>query len=214
MSTHQLSFTEEMAGWFAFGDRDPVAGSAAGRAAGLGLMFHLTIVVDDVDRFVRDPLTLARADGWIESQALGGRLEIEHGDFNLFVVVGQGHRQMRYRLTFRDGTDHPLTLLGTKEVVGGSWRQLWKQTTTLYVRLHQGHVDDGDDVGDDNDGLVGAGVLVISPRSFARQLTTFRVRGGSWRGRLRALVAFGRLFVGHLWHVFGWPRARTRRTAT
>jgi cholesterol oxidase len=217
MSTYQLEFTEEMAGWFAFGDHDPEAGSALGRKAGLGLMFHLTIVVDDVDRFVRDPLTLARADGWVESQALGGRLEVEHGDFNLFVVVGPGHRQMHYRLTFRDGTDHPLTLLGRKEVVGGSWRQLWKQTTTLYVRLRQGHVEDDVDGGDigaaGDDGLVGAGVLVISPRSFARQLTTFRVHGGSFRGRWRAFAAFVRLFVGHLWHVFGWPRARIRRKA-
>jgi cholesterol oxidase len=209
MSTHQLSFTEEMAGSFAFGSGDPMSGPATGGTPGLELMFHLTIVVDDVDRFVHDPLTLARADGWVESQALGGRLSVEDGDFNLFVVVGEGHRQMRYRLTFRDGAGHPLTLLGSKEVVGGSWRQLWAQTTTLYVRLRRGHLnDEGSD-----DAAVGAGVLKISPRSFARQLTTFRVRGPR-RGRVGALLAFSKLFVGHLWQVFGRPQRRMTRSAT
>lgn len=209
MTVHRLSFTEEMAGWFAFGEDDPASGSAEGQASGLRIKFHLAIVVDDVDRFVDDPMTLARADGWVQSQALGGRLAVEDGDFNLFVVVGDGHRQMRYRLTFRDGAGHPLTLLGRKEIVGGSWRQLWSQTTTLYVRLRRGHVDEDGS----NDELVGAGILEISPQSFARQLTTFRVRGGSWRGRLGAGVAFGRLFVGHLWRVFGQPRTEMTRSA-
>jgi cholesterol oxidase len=198
MTGYQLRFTEEMAGFVAFDAPDPAAGDAAGRAAGSRLLFHLTIVVDDVDRFVDDPEEHARATGWISCDLFGGRLPVERGDFNLFVEVADGHKQMRYRLLFDDAAGHPLTLVGRKEVVGGPLTEVWAPTTTLYTTVQAGHRRAGDPDGR----VVLAGILHISPPSFARQLTTFRVRGPSWSGRGRALVRFGRLFAGHLWDVF------------
>ncbi len=48
-----------------------------------------------------------------------------------------------------------------------------------------------------------AGIITIYLLDFARQLTTFRTRGGSASDQLRALVAFGGVFLGKLWSVYG-----------
>jgi len=50
--------------------------------------------------------------------------------------------------------------------------------------------------------VIGSGVLRIRPRSFARQLTTFRATGPTNLARARGLVRFSRLFVGSLWDVY------------
>lgn len=209
--TNSLRFSETMAGWFAFDTADPAAGDRAGREAGTALAFHLTIIVDDVDRFIADPDQQARAEGRVVCEALGGELAVERGDFNLFVDVGDHHKQMRYRLTFQDAAGNPLTLLGRKEVVGGGGlRAVWAQTTTLYTSVARGHdVAIGPVPPED---LVGSGILRISVPSFAKQLTTFRVSGGDWRSRLRALRAFMHLFAGDLWQVFR-PRSSRRGSA-
>jgi len=44
-----------------------------------------------------------------------------------------------------------------------------------------------------------AGMLVIKPLDFAKQLTTFRTDGPAG---IAALAAFGRLFLGELWRVY------------
>ena len=45
-----------------------------------------------------------------------------------------------------------------------------------------------------------AGVITIAPQDFARQLTTFRAHGPH---ASRGLAAFGQLFMGQLWVVYG-----------
>jgi cholesterol oxidase len=232
----RLSFTEEMKGFFAFGEADYERGFERGRAAGWGLMFRLTIVIDDTYAFVADPAHLATATGFITSDALGGTCPVERGEFNLFMdageVNGEPARHMRYRLWFRDAAGHPLTLSGVKEIshpaAASRLADVWRETTTLYARLSSGWVDenisaagrtdsvDSTDPVDSTDSvpertdqarLVGAGILHLQPLDFARQLSTFRVAGPDVRDRAQALVAFGRLFVGQLWEVF-----RTRRS--
>jgi hypothetical protein len=47
-----------------------------------------------------------------------------------------------------------------------------------------------------------AGVLRITPSSFARQLTTVRATGPTLAARAGAIGRFGRLFVGRLWDVY------------
>lgn len=197
---YQLEFTEEMKGWFAFGTDSFATGAEQGRTAGCSLMFHLTISTEDVHRFIRDRDHLARASGWVKSDVLGGRVPVDRGDFNLFVDDGPHRKRMLYRLFFEDGAGHPLTLSGFKDISPNRVSHVWPETTTLYTRVLQGHVDAGGEAGAV---LVGSGILRILPQDFARQLTTFRVRGGTRRGRLEALGGFADLFVGQLWHVFG-----------
>ena len=194
---YSLQFTEEMKGWFGWGESDYQRGVERGRKAENSVMFHLTIVVEDVHRFVGDPTHAAHAHGWVASDVLGGRLPVQSGLFNLFVTDGPGKRRMLYRLFFADSVGHPLTLTGFKDIHGGSPMDVWPETSTLYTTILRGHVEDGGE-----GALVGSGMLRILPQDFARQLTTFRVSGPGLRGRGAALGEFLQLFLGQLWTVF------------
>lgn len=211
---YPLRFTETMVGAFSFGERDYRCGFRTGcRSCAPGrpladpnrggpLLFRLTISTDDVDAFVADPTHRAAAAGYVQSDRLGGRLPVEAGLFNLFVDEGPRTRHMLYRLYFADGVGRPLTLAGYKDVKPGPLTRVWPETSTLYVRVLDGHVPVTDGGASAVDGIVGSGILHIRPLDFARQLTTFRVSGPSVRGNLRAFDSFGRLFLSELWEVF------------
>lgn len=205
---HSLRFTEEMKGTFAFGIKDFQDSPVQGQHNEIRLMFHLTISTEDVRRFIDDKDHVAEAQGWVECDALGGRLPVTKGVFNLFVAEGPRSRRMLYRLEFQDGVERPLTLTGFKEINGGLPTDVWPETSTLYTRVFEGHVQPEDD---ETAPLVGSGILHILPADFARQLTTFRVEGGTLGGRIRALLDFGRLFAGQLVIVFWPPRRPGRR---
>jgi cholesterol oxidase len=183
-----VRFTEEMLGHVTFGEEDFHRGALAARDGAGALKFHLTIVVDDIQRFAGDPRRSAGAHGYIVCDALGGKLPVEHGDFNLFVDTAPGVKQMLYRLFFRDGAGHPLTLSGHKLIEDNAGFDVWRDTTTLFTRVLRGHVDEAGEAGAE---LVASGVLRIRVRDFARQLTTFR-------GSLGGLVKFMIIFAGQL----------------
>jgi len=226
-----VAFTERMTGAFALGESDPQRGAALGRSVGSRLTFVLTITAPDVEAFVDDPLHRADATGHVDCDALGGRLDVERGWFELFVHPhGLAGRRMLYRLWLHDAGGSPLTLVGAKHVHDDTGLDVWADTTTLLVRVLAGHVppppaDSPEQVeavlatlADDAVGagplaagaeVRGAGVLVIRPQDLARQLTTFRTTGG--RGAA-TLATFGRLFLGELWDVYVDPHA-ARRTA-
>jgi predicted acylesterase/phospholipase RssA len=204
----RLSFTEEMSGWFAFGATDPRRGALCGRERGTRLAFRLTIDIDGVNRFLLDPRHEAALHGWIDCEALGGRLPVTSGGFNLFVQQDRtGHQRMYYRLHFADAAGHPLTLVGHKDVRDDPGRDLWRDTTTLYVHVLQGHVRP-DEAGSDGDGTarpdgtVGAGVLRLTPLDLARQLTTVRAHAPTAGERVEVVRRFGQLFLGKLWDVY------------
>lgn len=195
-----ISFTEVMAGHLGLGDDDYQKGERNGRESGTALMFRLTITVEDVDRFIVDPQHEAVAHGWVSCEALGGRLPIERGVFNLFVdQADPKDKRMVYQLWFRDGTGRRLTLAGHKVVRDDPGLDLWKDTTTLYTRVVDGYVALADLNGHT---VVGAGVLRITPSAFARQLTTFRATGSTRTSRVVGLARFLRLFTGSLWDVY------------
>ena len=98
---------------------------------------------------------------------------------------------MLYRLWFRDGVGHPVTMTGYKLVKDDAGFDIWKDTTTLFTRVLQGHVPEG---GDEDATVLASGMIVIRARDFAKQLTTFR--GG--RLGAMALVKFGVIFVQQL----------------
>jgi cholesterol oxidase len=196
-----LSFTEEMKGFVTFGEGDYERGFRAGRESRTALMFHLTITADDLERFMADRDRQAVAEGWVDCEALGGRLPVERGIFNLFVDhEGEARRKrMLYRLHLADGSGQPLTLTGFKVVEDDPGFDLWADTTTLYTRLLRGHVEPGGDAGAE---VVAGGIIHIHGVDFARQLTTFHTEPA---GRLDQLGRFGALFAGDLWKVYG-PR--------
>jgi cholesterol oxidase len=195
-----VSFTEEMKGFVTFGENDFDRGFRAGRDSRTGLMFHLTITADDLDRFISDPNHLARTEGYVRADALGGELPVERGDFNLFVDKDRDpHRKrMLYRLHFADANGHPLTLTGFKVVEDDPGiDSIWGDTSTLFTRVLAGHVQADQD---EEAERIASGVLHIMPLDFAHQLTTFRTKPP---GRVDAISRFGGLFAGKLWEVYG-----------
>jgi hypothetical protein len=195
-----LRFTEEMKGYVAFGETDFDAGFRKGREENNFLMFHLTIEVDGVGRFVSDPRREASAKGYVRCESLGGELPVEKGVFNLFVDQGDPSRKrMLYRLFFRDGEGNPLTLSGFKVVEDDPGSDLWTDTTTLFTRVLRGHVEAEDEAGAE---VVASGIIRIYMLDFLRQLTTFRTEGPTPAERATALSRFGRLFMGDLWNVY------------
>ncbi|MDX6739787.1 GMC family oxidoreductase [Actinocorallia sp. A-T 12471] len=189
-----LSFTEEMKGTYVAGATEPHGGGT-----GEKLAFRLTITAADVDRFLREPDHLARAEGWVDAAAFGGRRRVEQGSFNLFVTPGDqtDRREMRYLLHFTDVHGAPRTLAGWKDIQVGPPTHIWPDTTTLYYRVMSGHVP-----ADSTAPVLGAGTLHIRLADFLEQLTTFRTDGPD---DLKSLTRFGHFFLGELWDVYGPP---------
>jgi cholesterol oxidase len=199
-----VRFTEEMKGYLDFAEMDYHRAFLAGEAAGEPLMFHLTITVDDINRFLKDREREATVNGWVSSNAFGGERQVESGYFNLFVDQEATHptKRMYYRLHFRDVAGHPLTLVGFKHVVDEPGVDVWSDTSTLFTRVLAGHVDVEHEP---QAAVVATAILHILPRDFARQLTTFRAHPPY---RVDAIARFGRLFAGQLLKVYGRSAAR------
>ena len=202
--TASVRFTEEMLGHVTFGESDFARGAQPDRDGSAAFLFHLTIEVEDIESFSRDPLRPATAAGYVHCDALGGRLPVEQGWFNLFVDVAPGVKHMLYRLWFRDGVGHPLTMTGFKLVSNDAGFDVWKDTTTLFTRVLQGHVAEGED---DTAQLVASGIIRIRARDFAKQLTTFRSEG------VGPLAKFGVIFVQQLAEVYLRKGSRARAVA-
>jgi hypothetical protein len=200
MTGSTVRFTEEIKGHVSFGEVDYERGAREGHTNDTRLKVHLTIEVEELDRLAADAGRAAEARGWVGCDALGGRLPVERGNFNLLVEEEDaGIKHMLYRLFFRDGVGHPVTLEGFKTLTNRRGLHVWRDTTTLYTRLLRRHLEAGEDQGAD---VVASGILRIHLLGFLRQLVTFRAGGRrSPVARAAAIVRFDVLFLGHLWKV-------------
>jgi cholesterol oxidase len=199
-----VEFTEKMRGFITFGEDDYDKGFRKGKKAKTKCMFHLTITMDDIERFVAEPAHQGSAAGYVDCDALGGKLPVSRGWFNLFVDAdedGEERKLMKYRLWIEDGEGHPITLNGFKEVKDDPGFDVWSDTTTLFTHILAGHVEPGpaDEVGDAGEEIVATGILHVLPADFAVQMTTFRVDPAH---RLDALGRFTKLFLGALAETF------------
>ena len=206
----KLSFTEEMKGYITFGELDYEKGAKAGKKNGTSIMFHLTITVDGVNRFVTDPNHDTNdVKGYVKCDALGGERAVESATFNLFVDdQDPSIKRMFYRLFFSDDQGNPLTLSGFKLIKDDPGFDLWHDTTTLFTRILNGHVSAADETAAANDPeklkqmVKASGIIIIHFFDFLKQLTTFRAEGPTLSDRTSAMARFGRLFMGKLWDVY------------
>ncbi len=194
-----VSFTETMKGHVTKGESDPQRGrEAQGREAA---SFELTIAVDDIDVFVEHPEHLARATGSVGAASLGLERPVRQGTFQLFVDDDDPEtKRMLYRLWFLDNRGAEYTLSGQKVIHDDPGFDLWDDTTTLFVRILEGHVTETQEP---DAPVWGAGVLHIHTIDFLRQLSTMRATGPNLGGQTRAMARFGRLFLGKLWDSYG-----------
>jgi hypothetical protein len=144
--TTSVRFTEEMKGHISFGESDYERGARERCESDTRLMVHLTIEENDFDRLAADAGRAAEAMGLVECDALGSRLPVERGIFNLLIEEEDPKiKHMLYRLFFRDGVGHPITLAGFKTLTNRRGLHVWRDTTTLYARLLRGHLEAGED---------------------------------------------------------------------
>jgi cholesterol oxidase len=75
---------------------------------------------------------------------------------------------------------------------------MWADTTTLFVKIHDGPDDQGP--------LAYEGTLTIAPMDFARQLTTMKVTNApGLLARLNTLRKFSQFFAGQLFDTYAGP---------
>ena len=192
-----ITFSETMKGGFSLGAADPREGAKSGTE----LAMHATVTVRDLDRFVEDPDHNGTLIGRIDFAPFGTGIPTGQGVFRLFSPAEDPRtKHMVYELPFEhDGQSYYLA--GRKEVRDDPGFDLWKDTTTLFTRLHQGRDTSGP--------VVGAGVLTLGVADFTRVLAGMRaVDVDSAADGARLLAKFGQFFAGELWksYVAAVPR--------
>jgi cholesterol oxidase len=206
-----LEFTERIHGWVAEGEVDPRRGLVAGMQAGTELWYELSMS-GDAESIAADPAAPTAAVGVVGCSALSDDLlSVQEGVFQLYVPEpdGSGNSRMRYEIPLRTSDGRKLHLSGYKTIRRSVPWHLWQDTTTMFATIRQGGPDGP---------TWGSGVLHISAPDFAKQLTTMRVSGAAPASeRLAALLAYGRLFAGHLFDYYagplGWWRLRDKDEA-
>jgi len=201
-----VRFTERMAGWFgpSLDPGDFVSAAERGKALapdaiGGRLSFIATIDANDLDRFIREPAHLARLTGELEAAALSPEpLMIVDGTFNLFVpdTAKIETKRMVYVMPLAAKGGRRYFLRGDKIIHHERGFDMWRETTTLYVTLHDGT--------DERAPVLGRGLLTIAVSDFSRQLRTIEITNApSFADRVRGLAQFGRFFAGELFKSFG-----------
>lgn len=187
-----ITFRETMSGGFALGETDPRAGAERGKREGSELALHGSIEIVDIDAFVEDPDHCGGLEGAVDFTPFGEGLVAPRGVFNLFKPSDDPRTTfMVYELAFaHEGADYYLA--GKKEVRDDPGFDLWKDTTTLFTRLHAG--------GDTSGEVVGAGVLTLGISDLMKLLSTVRTTGAdSVVAKTKTVAKFGSFFLGELW---------------
>ncbi len=203
-----LEFTEKMQGWVAESETDYEEGTARGMETDSTFFYELSMS-GDAKTVTEDPAAPTKAVGVIGCSALSDDLfSVEDGYFRLFVPEEDGseNSRMLYEIPMRASDGRLFHLSGFKTIQKSAPWDLWQDTTTLFATVRR----------DGPDGEPwGCGILRISAPDFAKQLTTMRVSGAApTTDRLAALMAYGRMFGGHLFDYYagplGWWRLRDK----
>jgi len=190
-----ITFRETMSGGFSLDETDPKEGHKKGRSEGSRLAIHATINIQDLDRFVEDPGHLGELTGNLDFTPFGENIPASKGVFNLFSPADDPKlKLMVYELGF-EHEGQKYYFAGKKEVRDDPGFDLWKDTTTLYSRLHRGDSVDGE--------VIGAGVLSLGVTDLIKLSTTMRVTNAESVGqRAEALSKFGKFFLQELWDTY------------
>ncbi|HZT32890.1 MAG TPA: alpha/beta fold hydrolase [Bryobacteraceae bacterium] len=201
-----IQFTETMRGYFSTAVKDDCErGAQQGQAENSPFAFTLTIRSDNLDEMLRNPQHRARMTGVAEAPALSAQpITVTDGVFQLFVEDPNNveTRNMIYRMKLTTEEGRSYFFHGVKIVHSNPILDVWHDTSTLYITLHDGE--------DETWPVLGKGILHILPADFARQLTTMEVTNAANPAqRLEGMARFGGFFAGVLWdtygHVFAHP---------
>jgi cholesterol oxidase len=199
-----IEFTETMRGFLARGVTDDYQrGFERGRETGSPFEFTVTVTVDDVDRMIKDPQHTGRMTGTVRAPAVStDGLTVQEGHFHLLVRDPDAPltRRMVYRLSLTGADGAPYYMEGFKLIHDDKGIDIWADTTTLYVDLHEGS--------DARGTLLGKGMVHIKLKDFHKQLLGMRaINTSSKLEGVKALAKFGRFFSGALSEMFAGPLA-------
>jgi hypothetical protein len=201
-----LTFTETMAGDFALGDTDPRAPRTTSSGARSELAIHVTVHIDDIDRFIADATHTGRLTGHVSSPLFGGDVPATDGVFNLFSPTNDpALTLMVYELAFQhDGKAYYLA--GRKEVRDDPGFDLWSDTTTLFTTLHEGSERTGP--------VAGAGILRLGVGELLKLVRSMRATNTrSLEESARVVQRFGTFFLRSLWTSYGPKRDASEASA-
>jgi cholesterol oxidase len=195
MSIIGISFHEVMSGGFVLGATDLEEGEKKGRMEGSVMTMHAAIAIQDLDLFLREPGHPGGLTGTLDFTPFGAGLPATSGLFNLFSPTDDPKlKLMVYEMGFQhDGRSYYLA--GQKNVRQDPIFDLWKATTTLYSKLHEGTDKSGP--------VVGAGILSLGARQLIDMMATMKAPGAAtFTERSEAMAKFGRFFLGELWDTY------------
>ena len=193
-----LTFTEKMAG--AIRPAPPGNGVLDFTADGPGatpLAFVVTIETDDLYGLLQRPDHPARLFGTVQAPGLSPEPLSATGDFALIVEdpTAVDTWSMRYRMDLLSTTGQHWFLDGVKVLRRGAGHDLWKDTTTLFVTVHDGAADGP---------VTHRGTLRIAITDFLAQVGTMAVTGDVPEAERIALLArFGAFFGTSLLDIYG-----------
>lgn len=192
-----ISFREIMSGRIAFTTTDPATAALDKNA--IPVVLRATIDIRDIAAFVRSADHRGDMSAHLYSPRLGFTLPSTSSNFQLFLRDSTSDTvEMVYETGFRHRGKH-YWFSGRKSVRKGPFWRLWRDTTTLFVHVHEGRDRSGP--------VVAAGILRLGVFDFARLLETLHARDvvGGWQ-RLRTVTAFARFFLSELWRIYGLGR--------
>ena len=198
-----INFREAMTGRLTFGVTDPQAGY--NNPAAIPFTLNASIDIRDIDSFVADPTHTGELTGHLYAPRAGFVLPGTAGVFRLFSPSADPKvTYMVYEIGYRhDGKSYYLA--GAKHVrVGWPWRA-WRETTTLYVTLHEG---------DYSGPTVAAGILRLNLFDLFALLGTFHATGCERLSeRWRAMLRFAGFFTRELWRTYVMQRPLRKERA-
>jgi cholesterol oxidase len=203
-----VQFTEKISGYcslHALDVNDHERAAKSGEREQNPCELVVTVASDDVREMARDPEHFARITGTVTLPALSrAPMTIVDGRFNLFRHTGdaQALKHMCYRLTFESEEGATFHLDGFKRLGGRHAMQIWRDTTKLYVAIHEGTNPSGR--------KLAQGILYITPAAFTTELLKMKATDARGRASLRAMATYGWLFASGLWKMYDLLPRRSR----
>lgn len=194
-----VQFTETMRGYFSLEEKDDYErGYELGKQKGSTFEFTLTILSPDVNSLVNIKAHEARMIGTMKAPFLSDQpLTALQGIFNLFIIDPDDpeRKKMLYSAQLESAEGRKFYFEGFKDVHNGKGLDVWKDTTTLFISLHEGDSSVNK--------LIGKGKLHIALDDFLKQLTTIKALNAPSRNKeFKAVSTFGKFFAGNVFKTY------------
>jgi cholesterol oxidase len=194
-----VQFTETMKGFWSTDQKsDFQKGHDAGTQSGSMFEFTLTMISTDVDQLINSKDHNAQLAGIVKAPSLSSKpLTVSNGVFNLFVDAGTPvpEKLMKYSMVMNTEEGKEYYFYGYKLVRDDKGLDVWKDTSTLFITVHNG--------ASEHSPVLGKGILVIETKDFIKQMTTMKVLNATSKlQELKILFEFGKYFSGSIFEIY------------